>query len=199
MSAKPMKGLIATIRDLITLRKEQLSSLHVMLHWVEVELNKVVSKLDNKSLTLDSRLDDETKGRLKMLVSALEMSPIDMKRVDEFEALLNKKTTEIPVLARPSVLPPPPPPARVINAKEAVERFGDTLIGQVIYTEPMGKYPGGPATVKKINPDIGAPDIVLNVDNPVYTNGREIGIFDYEEIGIKERENDRGQNGNNDE
>jgi hypothetical protein len=192
-----MRGLIATIRDLITIRKEQLSSLHVMLHWVEVELNKVVSKLENRSMTLDSKLDDETKGRLKMLVSALEMSPIDMKKVDEFDALLTKKTTEIPVLERPSsppprpsVLPPPPPPARVINAKEAVERFGDTLIGQVIYTEPLGKYPGGPATVVQINPDIGAPDIVLNVKHPDFTDGSEMGVFEYEDIGVKDTEND---------
>lgn len=185
---KPMKGLIATIRDLITLRKEQLSSLHVMLHWVEVELNKVVSKLDNQSLTLDSRLDDETKGRLKMLVSALEMSPIDMKRVDEFEALLNKKTVEIPFIPPGLTTIPAPPPARVIQAGEAVKRFGDTLIGQTIHTAAMGKYPGGPATVSQINPDIGAPDIVLNVKSPVYDNGRDIGIFEDEEIGIEEKE-----------
>jgi hypothetical protein len=193
---RPMKGLIATIRDLITIRKEQLSSLHVMLHWVEVELNKVVSRMEARGDYIqchDSKLDDETKGRLKMLVSALEMSPIDMKKVDEFDALLTKKTTEIPVLeqpSRPSVLPPPPPPARVINAKEAVERFGDTLIGQVIYTEPLGKYPGGPATVVQINPDIGAPDIVLNVKHPDFTDGSEMGVFEYEDIGVKDTEND---------
>jgi hypothetical protein len=187
---KPIKSLVATIRDLITLRKEQLSSLHVMLHWVEVELNKVVSKLDNAALMLDSRLDDETKGRLKMLVSALEMSPIDMKRVDEFEALLNKKTVEIPSIP-PSLATPstaPPPPARIMQAGEAVKRFGNTLIGQVIQTEAMGKYPGGPATVSQINPDIGAPDIVLNVKSPAYDNGRDIGIFEDENIGVEEKE-----------
>jgi hypothetical protein len=188
---KPIKSLVATIRDLITLRKEQLSSLHVMLHWVEVELNKVVSKLDNAALILDSRLDDETKGRLKMLVSALEMSPIDMKRVDEFEALLNKKTVEIPSIP-PSLATPstaPPPPARIMQAGEAVKRFGNTLIGQVIQTEAMGHYPGGPAIVSQINPDIGAPDIVLNVKSPAYDNGRDIGIFDNEEIGISDDDN----------
>lgn len=185
---KPIKSLVATIRDLITLRKEQLSSLHVMLHWVEVELNKVVSKLDNAALMLDSRLDDETKGRLKMLVSALEMSPIDMKKVDEFDALLNRKTVEVPSIPPSLATPSTIPPARIIRAGEAVKRFGNTLIGQVIQTEAMGKYPGGPATVSQINPDIGAPDIVLNVKSPAYDNGRDIGIFEDENIGVEEKE-----------
>lgn len=154
---KPIKGLVATIRDLITIRKEQLSSLHVMLHWVEVELNKVVSRMKAQGDYIqchDSKLDDETKGLLKMLVSALEMSPIDMKKVDEFEALLNRKTVEVPTIPPPPATPSTiPPSARVIQAGEAVKRFGDTLIGQVIHTEPMGKYPGGPATVSQINPE----------------------------------------------
>ena len=77
-------------------------------------------------------------------------------------------------------------------AKDAVEQFGDQLIGRTIITARFGDWPGGAARVIALNPDPeSAPDIVMTVvaarrirfDSR--TNiGEEIGVFENEEIGI---------------
>ena len=96
---KDQIGIVPKIRRLITLRKEQLSSLHVMLHWVEAELDKIVGIVDRKyggyTNMHASKMDSEERDRLKLLYAALEISPISMEKVNEFSDLLKKSEKKI--------------------------------------------------------------------------------------------------------
>jgi hypothetical protein len=49
-------------------------------------------------------------------------------------------------------------------------------------TNPMGLYSGGIAMVMKIKPDKNCPDIVMNVSNPFWKKGEEIGVFGHEYV-----------------
>ena len=70
-----------------------------------------------------------------------------------------------------------------LNAADAVCRYGQKLIGKEILTEAIGEYPGGWATVKALNEDPSAPDIVINVILPMFG---PMGVFDYETVGLRE-------------
>lgn len=68
-----------------------------------------------------------------------------------------------------------------MNAKQLVDLYGKDLIGRVVWTLPMGEYPGGPATVTALCEDEAAPEIVLNVHHPVFG---PCGVFDFEEVAL---------------
>ena len=61
----------------------------------------------------------------------------------------------------------------------ASEWIKTAAIGDLVYTHPMGEYPGGPAEVIEIDPDPAAPEIAFNVRHPTFG---EIGVFEYEEV-----------------
>lgn len=81
-------------------------------------------------------------------------------------------------------------------ADQAVEQFGDQLVGRLIITVPYGDWQGGAARVLAVNPDPGAPDIVMTVKAERRTQfdsrtniGKEIGVFDHEEVGLIDTHN----------
>ena len=56
----------------------------------------------------------------------------------------------------------------------------DAKIGDLIWTEPMGEWPGGYARIIELEPDPNAPEIVFQVEG---ANGQgDIGVFGYERI-----------------
>ncbi len=71
-----------------------------------------------------------------------------------------------------------------MTAKQLVALHGDSLLGQMVSTEAIGEYPGGPAKVIQIAPDPkGAPEIVYQIENAHWTNdtgGHDIGVFENE-------------------
>lgn len=67
-----------------------------------------------------------------------------------------------------------------MKAQQLAEVFGESLIGQKLYTFPMGEWPGGYATVIEMLPDPGAPEIVFQVESE--THG-DIGVYGHEEVG----------------
>jgi hypothetical protein len=80
----------------------------------------------------------------------------------------------------------------VMLASEAVDRFGDQLIGKTIETIPYGAWPGGFAKVIEIAPDPNAPEIVMTVKaeefNTLVTLRIERGDLYSDEIGVFENE-----------
>jgi hypothetical protein len=83
-------------------------------------------------------------------------------------------------------------------AKSLVKRMGKKLIGRTVITPAMGSYPGGPAKVVKIRPDLAAPDIAFNVENPAWTGhggGHIIGIFFYEDVELQKMLPGEGRGG----
>lgn len=82
----------------------------------------------------------------------------------------------------------------IMLARDAVDKYGDALVGRTLTTIRYGAWPGGPAVVTELYNDLSAPDIVLRVkatdgnDEVVWAIRRglldsdEIGIFDHEEI-----------------
>ena len=68
-----------------------------------------------------------------------------------------------------------------VTAKRLVETHGAELIGQQVWTPPMGDYPGGVATVTEVAHDPNAPEISFLVEHP--TEGC-MGIFEYEHVRI---------------
>lgn len=81
-----------------------------------------------------------------------------------------------------------------VNAGEAVERFGTSLIGMVVGTYPMGCYPGGMATVIAVNAHPDAPEIVCTVQHPTWrdesSEDGQIGVFEYELLDIDKLDSD---------
>ncbi len=80
---------------------------------------------------------------------------------------------------------------KIMLAKELVKKFGKKkLIGQKVYTPPMGEYPGGIATIIEVNHDKSAPEISFLVQHPTWKNEEDedniMGIFEYEEVELKE-------------
>ena len=81
-----------------------------------------------------------------------------------------------------------------ITAKEAVERYGESLISKEIDTVRYGAWPGGISEVIELAPDPKAPEIAfmvrglnIKVDMAVTAgrlDGYEIGVFEDEQIGI---------------
>jgi len=72
--------------------------------------------------------------------------------------------------------------ASFIEGGEALELYGDLLVGVRVNTEAYGEYPGGPSTIIQISPDPeGAPEISFQVENPEYDE-KEIGVFQHEGI-----------------
>lgn len=72
-----------------------------------------------------------------------------------------------------------------MSAKFFVWKWGQQAIGKNILTQPYGAYPGGIAEVVNIHPDPEAPEIVMTVKHPTWTNEEgesEIGVFDHEEV-----------------
>lgn len=69
----------------------------------------------------------------------------------------------------------------VVSAKKLINRYGPSLIGQRVYTQAMGEYPGGIATVTEIEPDPNAPEIVFQVEHPTFGS---IGVFEYEKVAL---------------
>jgi len=55
-----------------------------------------------------------------------------------------------------------------------VMRFGHGLIGRRVDTPPLGVYPGGIATIVKVEPDPAAPEVVFEVSLPGYGS---MGMF----------------------
>lgn len=70
----------------------------------------------------------------------------------------------------------------LINAKLAVHKYGQSLIGNVVQTARYGDWPGGLCTITEIEPDPNAPEIVFQVKH--VTLNEEIGVFDHEEVGL---------------
>ena len=71
-----------------------------------------------------------------------------------------------------------------MKAQTLVEKFPEEdLIGRIVWTQPMGQYPGGWAMIKVVHPDNGADEIVLGVCHP--TEG-DMGIFYYENVGVRD-------------
>jgi len=70
-----------------------------------------------------------------------------------------------------------------INAKAAVEKYGESLIGNVCDTTRYGNWRGGLATIIQIEPDANAPEIVFQVESVTPEFG-EIGVFEHEEVGL---------------
>lgn len=66
-------------------------------------------------------------------------------------------------------------------ASEAVEYFGDYLLGKYIMLQPMGNIDGGIFEIIDIQPDSNAPDIALGVE---VGNGECMGVFNHETIHI---------------
>jgi hypothetical protein len=79
-----------------------------------------------------------------------------------------------------------------ITAGELVSHNGHDLIGKSIETVAYGLWPGGPATIIKLQPDKMAPEIVFQVrsdkvrdpDNP--KRFWEIGVFANEPVELLE-------------
>lgn len=71
----------------------------------------------------------------------------------------------------------------VQNAKLLRERYGERLIGKQVRTVPMGRWPGGVATVVDLGHDPAAPEIVMNVHSDKHG---DIGVFEYEPIELVE-------------
>lgn len=86
----------------------------------------------------------------------------------------------------------------VIPAKDAVKKYGKALVGRRVFTQTIGGWPGGSATVTELYHDPAAPEIVLQVkatkDNWLVRsyvaagelNDHEMGVFDYEELIIED-------------
>lgn len=70
-----------------------------------------------------------------------------------------------------------------MSAKELVQKYGQALIGQMVMTERVGAYPGGPARIIKLLPDPEAPEIVYQVENEGWMDEwgkHDIGVFEHE-------------------
>lgn len=65
------------------------------------------------------------------------------------------------------------------NAGELVEAVGPKLIGQRIWTRPLGAWPGGLCTVIDLNTDPSSPDIVMQVTHKEHG---DIGVFSSETV-----------------
>ena len=68
-----------------------------------------------------------------------------------------------------------------MKAQVLADSLDEALIGETVFTHPMGQYPGGYAKVTAILPDPGAPEIAFQVEPP---KSGEIGIYGYEEVGL---------------
>ena len=79
-----------------------------------------------------------------------------------------------------------------INAQQAVDTFGDKLIGIQVITQKEGGWPGGLCEITDLGTDENAPEIVLNVKRLLkrtkemddFEIDDECGVFNYEEIEI---------------
>ena len=56
----------------------------------------------------------------------------------------------------------------------------DAEVGDLIWTEPLGEWPGGYARIIELNPDPAASEIVFNVSG--VSGQGEIGVFANERI-----------------
>jgi hypothetical protein len=72
-----------------------------------------------------------------------------------------------------------------MNARKALEEYGEKLIGRSVLTHPFGAWPGGRCKVIKLRPDSESPEIVFQVRGEVgqtCLGSSTIGVFEYEEI-----------------
>jgi hypothetical protein len=76
----------------------------------------------------------------------------------------------------------------VVLAKHAVKKYGEALVGRRVFTQTIGGWPGGSATVTELYHDPAAPDIVLQVkateDNWLVRNYIAAGELDSDESGV---------------
>lgn len=66
-----------------------------------------------------------------------------------------------------------------MTAETLVTTLGSALIGRIVFTQPMGDYPGGAATIIGLRPDPEAPEIVMQVSHETFG---EIGVFECEQV-----------------
>ena len=64
-----------------------------------------------------------------------------------------------------------------MQAKNAVELWGSALVGQRVWTPPVGMYPGGWTTVVEGKPD--ADDIAFYIEDVAYP-GEVMGTLQWE-------------------
>lgn len=65
------------------------------------------------------------------------------------------------------------------------------LVGRTVMTEAIGDYPGGPATVTKLQPEPEDTEMVYQVTNPNFDDGdgrHSIGVFEYEDAALLPKE-----------
>jgi len=73
-----------------------------------------------------------------------------------------------------------------MTAFELVAR-GEILVGLHIMTAAIGSYPGGPAKITELYPDLqAAPEIIFQVENPDFASAENpkgsIGVFEDEPV-----------------
>jgi len=64
----------------------------------------------------------------------------------------------------------------MVNAKDLLDKYGETLLGRTVFTQAVGPWPGGISRVVELYPDPNAPEILFNVR--LEYGGGEIGVFD---------------------
>jgi len=82
-------------RALIHERQRELSLMHVMLFWADQELDKVqarTERLGGRIMVHESKLDPEIRRRIKVVLEALKISPVDMAQVENFGKLLEESS-----------------------------------------------------------------------------------------------------------
>jgi hypothetical protein len=79
-----------------------------------------------------------------------------------------------------------------LTAGALVQERGASLVGARVETPPMGKYPGGWATVTQVGHDRDAPEVAFLVEHPTWRGESEggygdgiIGVFDVEIVGVE--------------
>jgi len=83
------------VQALIHQRQRELSLMHVMLFWADQELDKVHAQAERFGVRLsahESKLDPFLRDRLKVVLEALKISPIDIDQVEKFSKLLEESS-----------------------------------------------------------------------------------------------------------
>jgi len=82
-------------QGLVHQRQRELSLLHVMLFWADQELDKIHASAERSGVRLsthESKLDPFLKNRLKVVLEALKISPVDIAQVEKFSKLLEENS-----------------------------------------------------------------------------------------------------------